>query len=181
MINQSSYHPNTDGIDHCNVYTKGKTLLGRMMTNLSNCHITHPRYGDFRTLEGLWYYLKTGKNEEMFRVLSGYDARNLGKDMDKIWDQEFQREFKVGIICKILASEDLRKMLIESELPFVHYYYYGKDPAKLVVVVPKGHEWQMEFWTDMRTKLKNGVDISTIIPALLNFTEEKKKETDKQP
>lgn len=163
------YSIENDGLDHVNVYTKGKTLLGRQMSNLSDCHIDHPRYGHFRTLEGLWYFLKTGKTDEYFRILSGYDCRKRGKEKDTIWNVNFQREFKVGIICKILAYPPLENALRLSELPFVHYYYYGKDPKNMKLIVPKGHEWQMEFWESMRQHLKAGRDIRPIIDDLLNF------------
>lgn len=172
VMNKSPYAIEDDGVTHINLYTRGRTLLGRMASNLSDCHIEHPRYGRFRTLEGLWYYLKTGKQHEYFRDLNGFECRKKGKDLKMKWDQDFQRDFKVGIICKLLAHDDLRKLLIESELPLTHYYCYGKAP-NFLMMVPSGHEWQIEFWSDMRTKLKNGVDIRPIIDALLNFNPDK--------
>jgi hypothetical protein len=167
--NDITYDPSRDGVDHCNVYTRGATPLGRAMSNMAESHIDHPRYGHFRTLEGLWYFLKTGKNDDMFRILDGFGCKKRGKEKESIYDPNFQREFKVGIICKILTNDQLRIQLTMSSAPFVHYYFYGKVPGKQKLVVPKGHEWQMEFWDSMRQHLKAGRDIQPIIDDLLNF------------
>lgn len=161
-----------DGISHCNVYTKGLTKLGRGMSNLSDANIDHPRYGLFRTLEGLWYFLKSGMTDDWFRLMSGYDCRKRGKTITTVWNNNFHRDFKIGIVLKILASDELREDLKASTLPFVHYYYYGKTPDKMKLVVPKGHEWQMEFWDSMRRQLKEGKDLNKVIEGLMKIDPE---------
>jgi hypothetical protein len=158
-----------DSVTHINVYTKGATILGRMMSNLANSSIEHPRYGHFRTLEGLWYYLKTGLTEDSFRVLQGYECRKAGKDILPIWNTNFHRDFKIGIVLKILANSELKILLEASTLPFVHYYYYGNVPGKQKLIVPRGHEWQVEFWDSMRRQLKEGKDLNLVIEGLMKI------------
>lgn len=153
-------HPKT----HINIYTGGKSRLGRLATNHSNITITHPMFGAFRTLEGLWYWLRTGKKEEhdWLRVVSGAQARKEGKLLPVVFNDHFQREFKLGIIAKLNESYELRQLLKESTLPLVHYYYYGgRDPADVTIRQPKGHEWQMIFWEEMRVLLKAGKSLPT--------------------
>lgn len=177
MSETIQYDPAQDGISHVNVYTKAATPLGRAMSNMTDSHIDHPRYGHFRCLEGLWYFLKTGKKHDIFRVMNGWDCKRKGKELDSVWDQNFQREFKVGIICKILTSDTLQQQLKLSSAPFVHYYFYGREPGKQKLVVPKGHEWQMEFWDSMRQHLKAGRSLEPIMNELLTFDPEAKKPT----
>lgn len=163
-------HPRDDGHTHYNIYTKARTRLGRLATNLNDSPIDHPLYGPFRSLEGLWYYLRSGKTDERLRVLSGYEAKDIGKDLPKVYNNSFQREFKLGILCKIRANNELCELLATSDLdlPFVHYYYYGRDLNSLTIRQPKGHEWQMEFWEECRRELKTRGSVNVLYHTLLN-------------
>lgn len=51
------YLPKDDGIDHINVYSRGKTELGRILSNFSKTEI-RKTYGTFSSVEGLYHYLK---------------------------------------------------------------------------------------------------------------------------
>lgn len=158
-------HPDYDDVTHCNIYSRGKTRLGRLCSNHADISIEHPDYGFFRNLEGLWYYLRTGMKHEGLRVLSAYDAREFGKKQEKEWNPNFNREFKIGIVSKVKASEEIRQLLTSSSLPFVHYYVYGKSPD-VRVIVPKGHEWQMLMWERMRNAVKQNRSLDDIIESL---------------
>jgi len=166
-----TFDPAEDGVSHINFFTRGKTKLGRMGSNLSDGPLNHPLYGHFRSPEGLWYYLKTGMKEDILRVVSGYEAKEMGKKLETVWNANFHREFKMGILARIMASEDLRNELKNSTLPLVHYYTFPdrKDRSKLVVIVPKGHEWQMDFWSSMRTRLQKGEPLEPVMDGLINF------------
>jgi hypothetical protein len=158
-----------DGVTHLNVYTKGNTVLGRIMSNLYTANIDHPRYGRFRTLEGLWYYLKTGLKDDNFRLIDGWSCRKHGKGMEVVWNNNFQRDFKIGIVLKILANQELKILLTASTLPFVHYYFWGNSPDKMKLMLPRGHEWQMDFWDSMRRQLQEGKDLSVVIEGLMKI------------
>lgn len=141
-------NPDEDGVSHINVYTRGKSKLGRDLSNFQECNIEHPYLGRFRTLEGLWYYMKTGFSDEMFRILNGFDCRKKGKAMDSQQYPLFTKMFKLGMVEKLAKSPSLQEDLIRNELPFVHYYNYrGK------VIIPPRHEWQIEMWETLRQNL----------------------------
>ena len=53
-------NPDNDGIDHINTYSKGKTELGKLLTNFAHTPFVHPKYGEFQSVEGFWYFKKTG-------------------------------------------------------------------------------------------------------------------------
>lgn len=153
LLDGIALHPDTDGVTHLNLYTRAKTPLGRLGSNFADTPILHPIYGSFRSLEGLWYFLRFGMREDIFRVISGLDAKRQGKGRKSIWNPYFVKEFKLGILAKVEQHSDLRVMLANSTLPLVHYYYYGDYVKGFKVVKPEGHEWQMEFWEELRKRL----------------------------
>ena len=138
-----------DGISHINIYTKGMTRLGRLLTNLADIQVDHPTYGTFRTAEGLWYYLKTGKMHENLRALTGFQAKEFGKTLEVVFNQHFQKEFKEGLYAKITSHPELLSLFKSSTLPFTHYYVYGKD-NKQIVVIPKGTQWMIDYFEELR-------------------------------
>ena len=48
------YKPLNDGVDHINIYSRGKTQLGRMLSNFYLSPFNHPVYGGFNTVEGFY-------------------------------------------------------------------------------------------------------------------------------
>lgn len=65
--------PKKDGIDHINIYTKGATEIGRLLTNLSPVEI-NSSLGRFKTLEGLIYFL--GCFDNRLRYTDGFGSRS---------------------------------------------------------------------------------------------------------
>lgn len=138
-----------DGITHINVYSRGVTALGRSLSNLAECNIEHQYFGHFRTLEGLWFYMKTGFKEDQLRIIRGLAARELGKSLPSNHYPLFNKMFKLGMIEKIDRNPQLKHQLIENELPLAHYYTYGKK-----IITLDHHQWQLDFWGLLRTTLK---------------------------
>src|SRR5690606_38009971 len=108
MTSESLPNPELDGVDHINIWTRAKTPLGRMLSNLSPLHLIHPKYGRFDTAEGLWYYLSTGKIYEQLRDLNGFEAKKLGRTLKKFHYEGFQIDFKLGMLAKVKEHEDFQ-------------------------------------------------------------------------
>ncbi len=68
-----------DGITHINIYSKGKTELGRLMSNFALSPFSVPQHGEFKSIEGYWYWLSTG--DESLRDLYGYEAKKAGRKL----------------------------------------------------------------------------------------------------
>lgn len=121
--------PLQDGITHCNVYSKGKTELGRWLTNPSPLGFVHPNFGHFNTAEGLHFFLKTGMIDYDYANLSGFEARKKGKADHKNYQHnpQFDHLMRVGWICKITQNSELYYRVMDNKLPLVHYYYYGRE------------------------------------------------------
>jgi hypothetical protein len=145
-------NPEEDGITHINVYSKGKTALGRWLSNFQYCPIQTISHGRFNSIEGLWYYLGTDHPEkEKLRRLYGYQAKKIGKEMKKVSKvscPDFEVRIMEALSDKIsIMPEDLHEDFYCSDLPLKHYYNYG---GKVVDV--KDCKWILEFLEKLRTE-----------------------------
>lgn len=132
-----------DGTDHINIYSKGKTEIGRWLSNFSESWI-NTENGWFRSVEGYWYWLTT-LNEDL-RNLSGFKAKELGRKSEKIVsysDEDFKNKICKAIDLKLKLQP---KKVSEINLPLRHYYDYGGKRVEQ----PKYH-WIAEH-IEMRVK-----------------------------
>ena len=143
-----------DGVDHLNIYSRGKTELGRFLSNFTLSPFTHPKFGSFNTIEGFWQYIKTGKKYECFRTLSGMDCKKISKQYEKQDCDNFQRYIKEAILLKIESNEKFKLLLKESTLPLTHYYYYG-DQSSYKIIIPDNNKWVISYIEDIRKYLNN--------------------------
>jgi hypothetical protein len=74
----SNIDPSKDGIDHINVYSKGKTELGKILSNWDSHPIKTP-VGLFYGIEPLLFYLQSC-GDPMFWVLKGYESKKFFND-----------------------------------------------------------------------------------------------------
>lgn len=159
-----AFDPSDDGVKHINVYTRGRTALGRNLSNFQECNIEHPHFGHFRTLEGLWYFLKTGCKDEMLRVMNGHDSRRHGAKLPAVHYPLFNKMFKLGMVEKLDKNLQLQRDLVQNELPLVNYSnYQGR-----VIVTPR-MEWQLEFWQTLRQTLIAAGNVDVIRRELNNY------------
>jgi hypothetical protein len=141
-----NYNPDTDGVDHINIYSKGKTELGRLLTNFAYTPFVHPIYGNFTSMEGFWYYYLTGCKYEQFKSVHGFDAKSLGKQLrDDRKDKEgISEEDKVIILdalrWKLRHNKNIVHLLTKSKLPLTHYYAYGSKGNWKVKYLPE-YDW----------------------------------------
>ena len=63
------FTPSTDGIDHINIYSKGKTSLGRWLSNFAKSPI-ETEDGHFDSIEGYWYWYWLSSKDDTLRALS---------------------------------------------------------------------------------------------------------------
>lgn len=141
--------PSQDGIGHINIYSKGKTELGRFLSNFSDCNVDTDD-GPFRTVEGYWYWLSI--KDDRLRTTNGFDSKKLGRELkgaDWLEDQQFKFKILKAICQKILSSEKYKKQLVKSiNLPLVHYYVYNGK-----VIEPKNGLWIINFIDQLRNDL----------------------------
>lgn len=122
------YKPENDGIDHINVYSKGKTELGRFLSNFSY-YITKTEDGIFNSVEGYWYWLGSDhKDRDILKGLYGFAAKKKGRELrakDWQYSEEFKSKILKAIESKITHYPRFKQMFVENNLPLAHYYVYG--------------------------------------------------------
>lgn len=142
--------PDTDGINHINVYSKGRTQLGRLLSNFAHTpFVADPQDGEFASVEAYWYWLKTGCKWDELKPLYGYNAKAIGKTFPRVEMAEFDGKnvfdelIKEAIRCKLRQNHDLRRLLKDSTLPLEHYYAYGSEGNWKVIPLPQ-YQWMID-------------------------------------
>lgn len=149
--------PSEDSITHINVWSKGKTELGRSLSNFAHTPFKLPVQGFFASVEGYWYWLSSGGSYDHLRRLYGFSAKSAGSKLETVpmEELEFQDAIKKAMAAKIEQNENLKVKFIQSRLPLVHYLVYGKNNE--IVVYKQKHQWQMDFLMEYRDKLQRDI------------------------
>lgn len=119
-----------DGIDYINVYSRGKTSIGRWLSNFAYSPFQHPVYGKFNSVEGFWYWnlAEAIEERERLRNLSGYSAKCYGKGLVRVGDpdsDEFKRSVFEALTAKMNAHTKRKQEFLSTTLPLTHYYEYN--------------------------------------------------------
>jgi hypothetical protein len=150
-------HARKDGVTHINISSRGKTELGRALAHFSHSPFIHPYYGPFDSMEGLWHYIKADAKhtaeKQKLRELVGYRAKELGSTLTKRHVSNFKAQIIEANYFKIDQTPHLRELIIESTLPFDHYYLHG--PGN-VLVRSNGFGWLVEGFEEIRKMFKEG-------------------------
>lgn len=149
MIDEFGIRIDNDGIDHINVYSKGKTELGRWLSNFTYSPFEHPDHGWFASVEGYWYWLKTGMRYESLRTLHGFAAKKQGRKYPTVRQDDFEKFIEKALYAKVIQHPDKIPLIGSSNLPFMHYYVYND-----VIHHVDGGVWIMEILEDIRDLIK---------------------------
>lgn len=152
-------NPNNDGIDHINIYSQGKTELGKMLSNFYHYHIK-TKDEDFESVEGYWYWLgiEDCEEKEVLRKLYGYNAKKIGNELKKKYkpriDDDFENKILNAIWYKVKRNTNLFTNNIKN-LPLEHYYNFG---GKVVNVKDK-YAWMIEGIERMRNYIVKNSEV----------------------
>ena len=155
-----------DGVRHINIYSAGKTKLGRDLSNFSLFPFMHPLHGRFNSVEGYWYWLT--RCDERLRDAYGIDAKKMGRGLPRVFSYKedlFKSFVRSALTAKIQQNKEILNALIKSDLPFVHYYVMGPEKK---IVFPENSDWIIDHIADIRCsfnpgKIYHSVDISSEI------------------
>lgn len=157
------YKPKYDGTDHINTYSKGQTWLGKQLSNFAHSPILLPEEGAFASIEGYWYWLKTGNDE--LRTLYGPEAKNIGrksKSTISISQSEFESRIKIACQFKLKQNLSILHGLKETTLPLVHYYV-KKEGCKRIADPKHGADWLWHHYMVLRAKLRKEPEPTPIV------------------
>jgi len=141
-----------DGIHHINIYSKGKTEIGRWLSNFSYCPI-QTQHGDFNSIEGYWYWLTTLHGK--LRELHGFSAKKFGKECKKV--REYSDEEFKSYICKALDAKlkiNPKWAAEQCNLPLKHYYEYGVESGAQKRIEKEEYNWITEHIQTRVNQLK---------------------------
>lgn len=147
--------PKNEGIDHINIYSKSKLLLGRQLSNFYHSRFALETDGLFESVEGYWYWLSTGKKHDILRRLYGHEAKKVGESFKdhKVHVDNFNYFIIKALWAKIEQNIDIANSLQESELPLTHYYYFGEIDSPKIVNLPQ-YQWCVDAIEEIRIFLK---------------------------
>lgn len=144
----NQFVPNDDGTTHINIFSKGNTELGRRLSHYSYSPFIHPYFGPFKCMEGFWYYLRAVKPDDKLRELVGAEAKFYGKELETHFLHNFQKLIVDANYQKIIQNPEIKQMVMESTLPFDHYYTFGTKQVRLPQFI-----WLIEGFEEIRRKL----------------------------
>lgn len=144
-------NPEEDGLKHINIWYYGRSQLGRELAHFAKKPFIHPFFGPFNTMEGFWHYIKTGACDDRLRTLDGPGARKLGKELKWTYVENFQDIIMRANYEKINQHPALKKLLIDSTLPFMHYYIFkSEENTNGVVIDIVANAWMIKMFDDLR-------------------------------
>lgn len=126
------HYPLLDGVRHINTYSKGRTELGRLLSNFAHTPFEHPKYGFFESMEGYWYWCSTGKKHHTLKALYGFEAKKVGTSFEPIITDCFENDIYEGLVNKLSQTPRIVDKLASTHLPLVHYYIFGDPDVALV-------------------------------------------------
>ena len=120
-------NPDNDGVTHINVYSRGRTVLEKLLSNFAEIPMDSPEFGRVHSVEGLWYYLITGEKHPELLKMSGWEAKKYGRNFPRCFvstKEDFREKICAAITLKVLTSKRIYDLMAESSenLPFTHYY-----------------------------------------------------------
>jgi predicted NAD-dependent protein-ADP-ribosyltransferase YbiA (DUF1768 family) len=145
-VTVEGFGPATDGVDHVNVYSRGRTAAGRLLSNFARTpFVLHGVR--FESVEGFYHSMLV--EDEALRLeiaaLWGREAKAWGKKSGKrpgasvrLWDgrvapfhgEEFMEEFERAVRAKCEQNEEVRQALLSTgTLPLTHYYVMFGRPV----------------------------------------------------
>lgn len=150
----TAYQTENDGVDHINIYSRGNTQLGRRLSNFAYVSFDHPFFGKFSSMEGFWYYIRNGCQDEELRNLSGLAAKHRGRLTRGQYQTHFRDDIIGGIYQKIIQNEHLLNEFVASTLPFTHYYVMAEPDKTTTQRSGNGGDWTVDGLETMRREMK---------------------------
>lgn len=136
--------PLRDGVDHLNVYSMSRNVLGRALSNFNRVDVDHPTLGYFKSLEAAWMYLSRQDAPERLRQMFGRDAKNYGR-LPKADNPLFEKQIMSLSAYRLFDDMTTLELLINTDLPITHYYTFGKS----VKDASKTNMFQLAFYRNV--------------------------------
>lgn len=139
--------PTEDGVTHINVYSKGQTDLGKLLSNFA--HTPFELDGlMFASVEAWWYWQGWDEDDSRLRSMYGWMAKQYGKNLPPC-EPPTKAALKRVYLRKLQAHKGIFKLLIQNVLPLEHYYVYFTKDGRAEVVGNKWL-WTAKLWEEIK-------------------------------
>ena len=142
-----------DGVDHINIWGFGETELGRQLSTQYRKPFVHEHFGRFNTIDGLWHWISSFERDDRLRHLSDKQLKMFSSNLTRMRVPHFRFLILDAIWQRINQDKALKKMMIESFLPFTCYYYHRRDTSLPRMSITAAH-WLIPGYTEIRMALK---------------------------
>lgn len=147
-INQNS----VDGVDHINIWERAQTELGLALCHKIDIKFDHPDFGRFKSVEGLWHWLRDKNRDDRHRQSHGPAAKRMAMNNDVIAHVEnFKYHIVIANWVKVNSYPALVQMIAESTLPFEMYFQNDKNR---IYVRPASAFWLIPAFEEIRNAIK---------------------------
>jgi len=157
---KNTFNAEDDGKTHINIWINSKTPLGVMLAHFYESPFVHPFFGPFASMEGFWHYVQNEEQDDSLRSLSGMSAKKRGKRLTWRHVENFHEIITAANFYKIEQNAELKKLFLESTLPFDYYYIFAPkgDAVGLAstVIRPPGYDWLVKGFEDIRKMMQHG-------------------------
>ncbi len=111
-----------DGIDHINIWERGNTELGKVLSPSVTIPFNHSLFGHFETMEGFWHYIHSAERDDRIRNMSGTSLKNFARKLSPTRVKHFKALIVDANYQKIKKYKQIVESLKDSTLPFDAYY-----------------------------------------------------------
>lgn len=126
-----------DGKEFIYIGHKAQTELGRLLSDTTTMNLV-TKWGVFKTLAGYSVFLRTGcLYPDVYKDMTGTQAAAAMRDTVEVKNPNAGRNMRAALFKHVMKNEPLRKMLVESTLPF------------------KGTRLYCQYWERLREQLKS--------------------------
>ncbi|WP_156820691.1 NADAR family protein [Thioalkalivibrio thiocyanodenitrificans] len=157
LLSSAQPDPAMDGISHINVYSKGRTRLGQLLSNFARTPFVVDGFGRFASVEAYWYWLSCEQDE--LRDLAGFEAKAQGRRLIKERGRkpraDFENLIRAAVQAKIEQHPEIQDLLRKAPggIPLLHYYVYGDQLRD----VSRSHPWLMECLEQVRVHARRSL------------------------
>lgn len=119
---ESIYDHEKDGVDFINIFSRGKTELGRILSNFALTPFIF-KNTSYNSVEGFWYSYITGN--KYVATLYGYQAKSIGRKYLQLYEAPDRGLLMQVYKAKLAYNPSIIPLLIDNDLPFAHFYEFG--------------------------------------------------------
>lgn len=149
-----------DGETHINIDARARTRLGQTLTSLHPSRFVHPEFGPFTSIDGFLTFLRSDCSNDSLRWVHGMDAKHESRKVPTRKINNYSDILLEAYFLKFDQSPEIRQMLIDSTLPFDHYFIMKprsiKDDGQSQMIRPAASQYVVSIIDEVRNLLKEG-------------------------